>query len=40
MSWSTRRRRLAPQPIIDLKLVQSQFQWNQRTGLIAAAIRA
>ncbi len=26
--------------IIDLKLVQSQFQWNQRTGLIAAAIRA
>ena len=26
--------------IIDLKLVQSQFQWNQRTSLIATAIKA
>ncbi len=25
--------------IIDLKLVQSQFQWNQRTSLIATAIK-
>ncbi|HXC54325.1 MAG TPA: hypothetical protein VNU97_03445 [Rhizomicrobium sp.] len=25
--------------IIDLKLVQSQFQWNQRTSLIAMAIK-
>ncbi|HXC57432.1 MAG TPA: hypothetical protein VNU97_19190 [Rhizomicrobium sp.] len=26
--------------IIGLKLVQSQFQWNQRTSLIATAIKA
>ena len=26
--------------LIDLKLVQSQFQWNQRTSLIATAIKA
>ena len=25
--------------IIDLKLVQSQFQWNQRTSLLATAIK-
>ena len=26
--------------IIDLKLVQSQFQWNQRTSLLAMAVKA
>ncbi|HEY5337286.1 MAG TPA: hypothetical protein VIJ85_03710 [Rhizomicrobium sp.] len=25
--------------IIDLKLVQSQFQWNQRTSLLATAMK-
>jgi uncharacterized protein YbjQ (UPF0145 family) len=25
--------------IIDLKLVQSQFQWNQRTSLLATAVK-
>ena len=25
--------------IIDIKLVQSQFQWNQRTSLLATALK-
>ena len=26
--------------LIGLQLVQSQFQWNQRTSLLATAVRA
>jgi uncharacterized protein YbjQ (UPF0145 family) len=31
---------LSATAIIDLKLVQSQFQWNQRTSLLAMAIKS
>lgn len=32
-------RALAATALIGLQLVQSQFQWNQRTSLLATAIR-
>ena len=31
--------RLGATALIGLQLVQSQFQWNQRTSLLATAIR-
>ncbi len=30
---------LGPTGLIALQLVQSQFQWNQRTSLLATAVR-
>jgi uncharacterized protein YbjQ (UPF0145 family) len=36
---SERRRALGATALIGLQLVQSQFQWNQRTSLLATAIQ-
>jgi len=33
-------RALGATGLIGLQLVQSQFQWNQRTSLLATAVRA
>jgi hypothetical protein len=32
--------RLGATSIVGLQLVQSQFQWNQRTSLLATAVKA
>ena len=35
----TKARKLEATGIVGLQLVQSQFQWNQRTSLLATAVK-